>query len=124
MINKYKIVFYKDSAGDCEIRDFFHKLDISNQRNDVALLKKVKHQMDMLEKLGPKLNEPQSKALIGYEYPINELRPMPERFFYARWQGNKYVLLHHYTKKMYKTDPRELHKALNKLNDWYTRKGK
>jgi phage-related protein len=120
----YEIEFYEDNDGYSEIDDFLHHLDESNQKFDKALLKKIIHQMNMLEMLGPKLNEPQSKFLKGYRHPIMELRPMPERIFYAAWQNDKFVLLHHYTKKQNKTDPKELEKALKKLDDWYERKGR
>lgn len=120
----YEIKFYQDENGYSEIDEFLHHLDESKQRSDKALLKKIIHQMNMLEMLGAKLNEPQAKFLKGYRHPIMELRPMPERIFYAAWQRDKFVLLHHYTKKQNKTDPKELEKALKKLDDWYKRKGR
>ena len=120
----YEIKFYQDENGYSEIGEFLHHLDESKQRSDKALLKKIIHQMNMLEMLGAKLNEPQAKFLKGYRHPIMELRPMPERIFYAAWQRDKFVLLHHYTKKQNKTDPKELEKALKKLDDWYKRKGR
>ena len=120
----YEIVFYEDENGFSEIDDYLRQLDKSNQKNDKILLRKIIHQMNMLELLGNQLKEPQSKFLNGYRYPIMELRPMPERIFYAIWNGNKFVLLHHYTKKQNKTSTKEIEKALRKLDDWYNRKGR
>lgn len=120
----YEIVFYEDENGFSEIDDYLRQLDKSNQKNDKILLRKIIHQMNMLELLGNQLKEPQSKFLKGYRYPIMELRPMPERIFYAIWNGNKFVLLHHYTKKQNKTSTKEIEKALRKLYDWYNRKGR
>lgn len=120
----YEIEFYEDKDGHKEIEAFLLQLGESNQKNDNSLLKKIVHQFNMLELLGNSLNEPQAKFLKGYRYPIMELRPMPERFFYAAWQDNKFVMLHHYTKKQNKTDPKEVEKALKRLDDWYERKGK
>ena len=120
----YEIVFYEDENGFSEIDDYLRQLDKSNQKNDKILLRKIIHQMNMLELLGNQLKEPQSKFLKGYRYPIMELRPMPERIFYAIWNGNKFVLLHHYTKKQNKTSTKEIDKALRKLDDWYNRKGR
>ena len=77
----------------------------------------------MLKLFGPKLNEPHAKFLKGYKYPIMALRPMPEKIFYAAWNNNGFILLHHYTKKQNKTDLREINRALKKLEDWYNRKG-
>lgn len=120
----YEIVFYEDANGFSEIDDYLRQLDKSNQKNDKILLRKIIHQMNMLELLGVQLKEPQSKFLKGYRYPIMELRPMPECIFYAVWNGNKFVLLHHYTKKQNKTSTKEIEKALRKLDDWYNRKGR
>jgi phage-related protein len=47
---------------------------------------------------------------------------MPERIFYASWSDNRYVLLSHYTKKQNATDPRQVDRALNLLDDWLNRK--
>ncbi|SJZ87728.1 Phage-related protein [Pilibacter termitis] len=120
----YEIEFYEDKDGHKEIEEFLLQLEKSNQKNDKSLLKKIVHQFNMLELLGNRLNEPQAKFLKGYRHPIMELRPMPERFFYASWQDNKIVMLHHYTKRQNKTDPKEVEKALKRLDDWYDRKGR
>ncbi|WP_270321999.1 type II toxin-antitoxin system RelE/ParE family toxin [Weissella confusa] len=124
MDKRYELEFYEDKDGYSEVAEFLGKLDKSTQKDDKALLKKVIHQFNLLELIGNELNEPRSKRLKGYGLPIMELRPMPERFFYAGWQGNKYVILHHYTKKQNKTDPKEVQRAVKKLEDWYERKGR
>jgi phage-related protein len=124
MDKKYELVFYEDAEGYSEVAEFLKKLGTSIKKNDASLLKKIIHQFNMLEILGHELNEPQSKRLKGYDLPIMALRPMPERVFYASWSGNKYVILHHYTKKQNKTNPKEVSKAIEKLKDWYDRKGR
>ncbi|WP_318766911.1 type II toxin-antitoxin system RelE/ParE family toxin [Lactiplantibacillus carotarum] len=119
----YKIEFYEDIDGYSEVKEFLDHLDNSAQKNDQAILKKITHQLSMLEILGPKLNEPQAKFLKGYRYSLMELRPMPERFFYAAWKRDHFVLLSHYTKKQNKTDRREVDRAIRLLEDWISRKG-
>jgi phage-related protein len=118
----YKIDFYEDTNGLSEIHAFLKKLDHSHQKNDIALLKKITHQLNLLEILGPQLNEPQAKFLKGYRYPLMELRPIPERIFYAAWDKNRFVLLSHYTKRSNKTDLQEVNKAIRLLEDWHNRK--
>lgn len=118
----YEIDFFEDADGFSEIQDFIERLETSQQVNDRALLKKIYHQLDLLSMLGPQLREPNSKFLRGYRYPIMELRPQPERIFYVAWQEHRYVLLHHYTKKQNRTDPRQVAKALANLEDWLKRK--
>lgn len=119
----YKIDFYEDSDGYSEIETFIFDLDSSNQKSDGILLRKILHQFDLLKTLGPNLREPQTKFLKGYRHPLMELRPFPERIFYAAWQADRFVILHHYTKRSNKTDIREINKALNNLDDWLKRKG-
>lgn len=64
----------------------------------------------------------QSKFLKGYRHQIFELRPQPERILYAAYDGDHFVLLTNCTKKRNDTDPREIEKALNRLDDWLKRK--
>mgnify|MGYP000405083862 CR=1 FL=1 len=49
---------------------------------------------------------------------------MPERFFYAAWKRDHFVLLSHYTKKQNRTDSWEVDRAIRLLEDWINRKGK
>lgn len=120
----FQIDFYEDRNGYSEIEEYLKKLDDSNQRDDKKVLKKIINQLDMLALLGNQLHEPQAKFLKGYRHPIMELRPMPERIFYASWNKDRFVLLHHYTKKQNKTSKKEVEKALNNLDDWLERMDK
>lgn len=120
----YKIVFYEDSMGNSEVKDYFERIRVSNQLEDKKIYGKARHQIDMLSMLGPQLHMPSSRRLKGLKYPLMELRPQPERIFYVTWQKNKYILLSHYTKKQNRTDPKELKKALILAQDWFERNGK
>ena len=99
------------------------KLNESKQKDDQKVLKKVRHQLKILEELGTDIRLPHSKVLKSYKYPIMELRPQPERVSYASYDGEKFVLLSHYTKKQNKTDKRQVEHAITLLEDWLTRKG-
>lgn len=118
----YDIDFYEDKSGYSDVADFINFLDQSNQKQDLQILKKLTYQLELLSQLGNKMHEPQAKFIKGYRHPLMELRPMPERFFYAGWSKNRFVILSHYTKKQNKTDPREIEKALDRLDDWLKRK--
>lgn len=102
----YEVVFYEDKNGNSEIGDYFEKISQSKQKQDKAIYLKMRHQIKMLQALGPVLHTPQSKKLKGYRHQLWELRPMPERVFYGVWKKNNFVLLNHYTKKKDETDPR------------------
>jgi phage-related protein len=118
----YEIDFYEDDQGYSDIDEYLHMLLYSKDKSDVATLKKIRYQLNLLEKLGPALREPQVKELTGYKYKLFELRPQPERIFFAFWDTDRYVLLSHFTKKKNKTDPRQISRALERLEDWLNRK--
>lgn len=120
----YQIDFYEDRSGFSDVEEFINKLDQSNQKQDRQILTKLTYQLELLSQLGNQMHEPQAKFLKGYRHPLMELRPQPERFFYAGWDEERYVILSHYRKKQNKTDPREIEKALDRLDDWLARKGK
>lgn len=119
-----EVVFYEDENGKSDTYDYVKRISQSHQKNEVAVFKKLVHQIKLLKMLGTHLNEPQAKYLKGYKYPLWELRPLPERVFYGTWQNNKYIILNHYTKKQDKTDPKEIRKAVSMLEDWYERNGR
>lgn len=120
----YEIDFYKDENGRSDVTDYLEKLDKSHQKQDKQVLTKLTYQLDLLAELGNQMHMPQAKFLKGYRHPLMELRPLPDRFFYAGWSKNRYIILSYYTKKSNKTDPREVAKALDRLDDWLERKSK
>lgn len=101
----YEVVFCEDKNGNSEIGDYFEKISQSKQKQDKAIYLKMRHQIKMLQALGPVLHTPQAKKLKGYRHQLWELRPMPERVFYGVWKKNNFVLLNHYTKKKDETEP-------------------
>ncbi|KRM02068.1 type II toxin-antitoxin system RelE/ParE family toxin [Lentilactobacillus farraginis] len=119
----YEIDFYEDQHSNSELRNFLQTLNQSHRKEDLVLLKKITFQLELLAQVGPQLREPQAKFLKGYQYPIMELRPMPERIFYARWHDNHFILLSHYTKRQNKTDRREVLRAIRLYEDWIERNG-
>lgn len=119
----YNIIFYEDKDGESEIYDYFQKISTTKQQPEAKIFKKLVHQLKMLTAMGPHLNEPQAKFLKKQKYPLWELRPLPERVFYGSWKKDTFIILSHYTKKSDKTDPRQLAKAIDLLEDWYERNG-
>ncbi|WEV40975.1 type II toxin-antitoxin system RelE/ParE family toxin [Lactobacillus sp. ESL0684] len=117
----YDVEIYEDKCGHSEIKDWLDLLNNSSQTEDKRVLKKVRYQLKLLQALGPNIRPPQSKILKGYKYPIMELRPLPDRIFYASYDENKFILLNHYTKKQNKTDKKQIQRAINLLEDWLER---
>ncbi|QHM51205.1 type II toxin-antitoxin system RelE/ParE family toxin [Lactiplantibacillus plantarum] len=120
----YEIEVYEDRNGYSEIKSWLDSLNESKQKDDHKVLKKIRYQLKILEKLGTDIRPPHSKVLKGYKYPIMELRPQPERIFYASYDGDKFVLLSHYTKRQNRTDRRQVKHAIMLLEDWLARKEK
>lgn len=118
----YQIDFYEDRNGYSDFEDYLESLLDSKDNADIAILKKIRYQMKLLENLGPALREPQVKELKVRGHKLFEMRPQPERVFFAFWDTNRYVILSHYTKRQNKTEIREIKRALDRLNDWLERK--
>lgn len=62
----YEVVFYEDKNGNSEIADYFEKISQSKQKQDKAIYLKMRHQIKMLQALGPVLHTPQAKKCINY----------------------------------------------------------
>ncbi|GBG94071.1 toxin RelE [Ligilactobacillus salitolerans] len=118
----YEIEVYEDKNGYSEVKAWLDALNESKQKDDQKVLKKVRYQLKILEELGTDIRPPHSKLLKGYKYPIMELRPQPDKIFNASYDGAKFVLLSHYTKKQNKTDKRQVEHAITLLEDWLERK--
>ncbi|MCL2812161.1 MAG: type II toxin-antitoxin system RelE/ParE family toxin [Clostridia bacterium] len=49
------------------------------------------------------------------------MRPTNDRFFFAYWKGDTFVILHHYVKKVQKAPRREIDRAKRNLEDFLKR---
>ena len=74
--------------------------------------------MRLLEEYGLSLNEPYIKHL---EEDIWELRPLRDRFLFAYWNGNTFIILSHFMKQTQKTPKSEIEKANRLLEDYKKR---
>ena len=63
-----------------------------------------------------------SFCLVQIEGKLWELRPIPNRVFFATLEDNHLILLHQFRKKTQKTPKREIEQAKRELNDWLERK--
>lgn len=110
----YEIEFYEDKNGKSEIADFIKELNIKAATSKECRINfnKIAAYMDMLEEFGTRVGEPVTKHLDG---EIWELRPLKNRLLYAYYKDNKFILLHHFTKKTQKTPKREIEQAKSKI---------
>lgn len=119
----YEIIFYEDDNGKCEIADFLRELQRkskSNKDSRVNLNKTIAY-FDMLKEMGTRVGEPVTKHLEG---EIWELRPLKNRFLYAYYNNDQFIVLHHFVKKSMKTPRKELETAKRKLKNYLERENK
>lgn len=117
----YEIEFYQDKSGKSEIVDYIKELNTKAATNKECRINfnKIVAYMDMLEEMGTRVGEPVTKHLDG---EIWELRPLKNRFFYAYYKDNRFIMLHHFIKKTQKTPKREIERAKRNLKDYLERK--
>lgn len=118
-MKKYEVEIYEDKNGRSQIADWIKKLDENPTKENISTLKKLYYQLERLEYEGTFVGEPIVKQIEG---KLWELRPIPNRVFFATLEKNQLVLLHQFRKKSQKTPKREIEKAKNELSDWLARK--
>ena len=118
-ITMYQVRYYQDKNGNCPIRDYLKKLAAGTDKDSRIKLQKIRDYMAYLCKEGKQAGEPYMKHLDG---EIWEIRPLQDRFLFAAWDGNRFILLHHFVKKTQKAPPREIKQAKRNLAD-YEEKG-
>lgn len=119
----YEIEFYEDENGKSAIADYINDLSYKASTNKECRvnLNKIIAYMDALEELGTRVGAPVTKHLDG---EIWELRPLRNRFLYAYYKDNKFIILHNFIKKTQKTPKREIEQAQRNLRDYLERNEK
>ena len=110
----YDVYFYKDKKGNCPIIEYIRDLSKRSDKDSRIKLRKIQEFINYLRKEGKQAGEPYIKPL-GDE--IWELRPIKDRILFVAWDGNGFMLLHHFVKKTRKTPPREIKQAMRNLAD-------
>lgn len=116
----FKIIFYEDKSGCSEVREYILSLEEKAKHSKQARINrnKIVAYMDLLEEMGTRVGEPVTKHLDG---EIWELRPLRNRFLYAYYKDNQFIILHNFVKKTQKTPKREIEKAKRNLEDYLER---
>lgn len=115
----YEVVIYKDRHGNEPIADYIRELSQKAETNKDSRIryKKILEYLAILRRYGTRVGEPYVKSVDG----IWELRPTNDRIFFAYWEDNQFILLHHFIKKSQMTPRREIEKAKNNLADFLER---
>ncbi|MCL2494455.1 MAG: type II toxin-antitoxin system RelE/ParE family toxin [Oscillospiraceae bacterium] len=115
----YEVIFYQDSKGNEPIKDYIYQLSQQNGKDARIRLKKIIEYIGQLKTYGLSAGKPAIDHIIGTA--LYELRPTSDRIFFAYWQDDTFVLLHHFVKKTQKTPPREIAQAQRNLRDFLER---
>lgn len=117
----FNIEFYEKEDGSSDIRDFLEELrkKAPNDKDSRIQYKQLAFYIELLSLKGTYLGKEVTKNI---KEDIWELRPGNNRVFYFFYDGNTYVLLHHFRKKSQKTPAREIEQAIRERDDYLSRK--
>ena len=110
----YEILFYRDRKGNQPLLEYLKELSLKKDKDSRINFNKINDYIQALSEFGLALNEPYIKHIDG---EIWELRPLRNRIFFVVWVDQKFILLHHFTKKTNKTPKREIEKARKELKE-------
>lgn len=111
----FKIVFYENSSGKSEVRDYLNSL---RSKGSSTLWDIINRHLRKLEAHGTRIGSPTVKHIEG---KLWELRPSNNRIFFFYWKDDTLVLLHYFIKKTQKTPKKEIQKALSNMEDFLDR---
>ena len=116
---KYTIAYYKDRRGKEAVKDYIDELAEKSDKNSRIKFLKIWDFLRLLSIHGQSAGLPYVKHIRG---DIWELRPIRDRIFFAAWDENGFILLHHFIKKTRKTPLHEIETAERRLKDAMVRK--
>ena len=114
----YDVFFYQDNNGVEPVFEYIQELIGKTDKDSRIKATKIQDYIKYLQRVGAQAKEPYAKHLDG---EIWELRPIRDRILYAAWDGDSFILLHHFMKKTQKTPQREIKQAKRNLDDYRER---
>ena len=112
----YEVEFYADKHGKESVRDYLVELQSKGKacKADRIKAEKIMTYIRVLQEYGTRAGEPYMKHISD---SLWELRPLSDRIIFFYFKDNRFVLLHHFTKKSNKTPQREIDKAKSNMLD-------
>lgn len=110
----YKINFYRNKDGKEPVAEYIKGLSKKHDKDSRIKLNKILDYINVLKEHGKSAGEPYMKHIDG---EIWELRPLRERIFFVAWNGDSFILLHHFMKKTQQTPKREIEQAKREYKD-------
>jgi len=114
----FEVFFYKDKNGRRPVLEYMQELARKGDKDSRVKANKIRDYVKYLREAGPRAKEPYAKHLDG---DIWELRPIRDRILYAAWDGQSFILLHHFQKETQKTPRREIEQAKRNLANYKER---
>ena len=114
----FEVFFYQDKNGNSPLLEYIQELIGNTDKSSRIKATKIQDHIKYLQRVGTQAREPYAKHLDG---EIWELRPIRDRVLYAAWEGESFILLHHFMKKTQKTPQREIDQAKRNLADYRER---
>jgi len=120
MLKMFKIKVYEDANGNSPVADYLEELNVKARTSKDSRIraKKIAEYFNTLKAYGTRAGLPTMRHI---EDGIWELRPINDRFFFAYWKGDMFIVLHHYVKKAQKAPRREIDRAKQNLEDFLKR---
>ena len=116
----FEVIFYRNKNGEEPVLEYIQGIANRADKDSRIKAQKLLSYIDYLRQTGPQAKYPYAKHLCG---EIWELRPIRDRILYAAWDGQSFILLHHFKKDTRTTPRREIEKAERNLAD-YRERGK
>jgi phage-related protein len=110
----YKIRFYCDARNHEPVKEFIKNLSTKQDKDSKINFNKIVAYIQILRAHGATVGLPTLRHLEG---DIWELRPIDNRILFAAWDGEKFILLHHFLKQTQKTPPLEIETAKRRLEE-------
>lgn len=113
---RYKIYFYRTSAGKCQACGYARAMDINHQA-------KAKRWFKALAELGPELPDDYGKYLRDgvWELRVNILHHQ-HRFLYSYWK-DLIIVTNAFLKKSAEVPGIEIERSREAMTDWVSRRG-
>lgn len=116
MEDEWKVVLYKTPQGEAPVNKFILNLELKAQAKVYNLIK-------LLKAFGVSVGQPHIKKLTGTQlWEMRILGSDSIRILYITIAGKTFLLLHGFKKKKYKTPPKEIRIAEERLMEFKSRK--
>lgn len=109
-MDKYKVLYYKDENGKCEVLDFIFK-----SRKEVQ--SKVSNQIKHLKEFGLSRINPSIRKLTNTPFWEVRILGRDNVRMFCCLVGSQIVIFHIFSKKQQKTPSREIKSALKRYYD-------